>query len=55
MVEASVTLNYTTVLNVIFLGLAAVLLWRYFRYGGGFRMLRMMDEPIAHGAHGDAG
>ena len=55
-VEASVTLNYTTVLNVIFLGLAAVLLWRYFRYGGGFRMLRMMEEPMehGHGAHGHA-
>ena len=48
-VEASVTLNYTTVLNVIFLGLAAVLVWRYFRYGGGLRMLRMMDEPMEHG------
>jgi uncharacterized membrane protein YraQ (UPF0718 family) len=48
-VEASVTLNYTTVLNVIFLGLAAVLVGRYFRYGGGLRMLRMMDEPMEHG------
>jgi uncharacterized protein len=49
-VEASVTLNYTTVLNVIFLGLATVLVWRYFRYGGGLRMLRMMDEPMEHGS-----
>jgi uncharacterized protein len=48
-VEASVTLNYTTVLNVIFLGLAAVLVGRYFRYRGGLRMLRMMDEPMEHG------
>jgi len=55
-VEASVTLNYTTVLNVIFLGLAAVLVWRYFRYGGGFRMLKMMNKPMehGHGAHGHA-
>jgi hypothetical protein len=51
-VEASVTLNYTTVLNVIFLGLAAVLVWRYFRYGGGVRMLRMMNEPMDHPPHG---
>jgi uncharacterized protein len=50
-VEASVTWNYTTVLNIIFLGLAGVLVWRYFRYGGGFKMLRMMDEPMEHG-HG---
>jgi len=48
-VEASVTLNYTTVLNVIFLGLAAVLVWRYFRRGGGFSMLRMMETPMEHG------
>jgi hypothetical protein len=47
-VEASVTLNYTTVLNTIFLGLAAVLVWRYFRHGGGLRMLRM-EAPMEHG------
>jgi uncharacterized membrane protein YraQ (UPF0718 family) len=52
-VEASVTLNYTTVLNLIFLGLAALLVWRYFRHGGGLRMLRMMNAPMAHEhAHG---
>jgi hypothetical protein len=52
-VEASVTLNYTTVLNVIFLGLAAVLVWRYFRFGGGLRMLVMMNRPMEpeHGVH----
>lgn len=44
-VEASVTLDYTTVLNVIFLALAASLLWRYFRRGGGVAMLRMMGKP----------
>jgi len=41
-VEAGVTLNYTTVLNVIFLALAAVLVWR-FRRTGGPEMLTMMD------------
>jgi uncharacterized protein len=59
-VEASVTWNYTTVLNILFLGLAAVLVWRYFRRGGGVAMLRMMNTPMEHGhdheahAHGHA-
>ena len=46
-IQASVTLDYTTVLNIVFLGLAAVLLIRYFRKGGGLAMLRMMNTPIA--------
>jgi uncharacterized membrane protein YraQ (UPF0718 family) len=50
-VKASVSWNYTTMLNIVFLTLAALLLWRYFRLGGGMRMLRMMDKPMAHG-HG---
>jgi uncharacterized membrane protein YraQ (UPF0718 family) len=33
-VEASIQLNYTTMLNVIFLVLAAVLVWRFLRTGG---------------------
>jgi hypothetical protein len=45
-VEASVTWNYTTVLNVVFLPLAALLVWRYFTRGGGLRMLRMMNAPM---------
>ena len=48
--DAEVTWNYTTFLNIVFLALAAVLVWRYFRRGGGLSMLRMMNEP-AH-AHG---
>jgi len=44
---ASVHWNYTTVLNIIFLTLAAVLLIRYFRRGGGIAMLRMMSKPMA--------
>jgi uncharacterized protein len=43
-VEASVALNYTTVLNVAFLGLAAVLVVRFLRTGGP-DMLRMMNRP----------
>jgi uncharacterized protein len=58
-VMASVTWNYTTFLNIPFLVLAAVLIWRYFRRGGGWEMLRTMNEPLgdehcghhAHGAH----
>jgi uncharacterized membrane protein YraQ (UPF0718 family) len=46
-IEASLTWNYTTFLNIVFLSLAAVLLWRYFRYGGGWKMLKMMNTPIA--------
>jgi uncharacterized membrane protein YraQ (UPF0718 family) len=51
---ASVELNYKTYLNVLFLGLAAVLVLRYFRRGGGLEMLRMMNGPAAGRAHGDA-
>jgi hypothetical protein len=46
--EAAVTWNYTTYLNIAFLALAAVLLWRYFRHGGGIKMLRMMNAPMGH-------
>jgi copper ion binding protein len=38
------TWNYTTVLNLIFLAIAAALLVRFFRTGGP-EMLRMMDVP----------
>jgi uncharacterized protein len=48
---ASVSWNYTTFLNVICLTLAAVLVYRYFRRGGGIAMLRMMDEPMTAHAH----
>jgi uncharacterized membrane protein YraQ (UPF0718 family) len=49
---ASVSWNYTTFLNIMFLVVAAVLVGRYFRRGGGWRMLRMMNKPMEdHGAH----
>jgi uncharacterized membrane protein YraQ (UPF0718 family) len=41
---ASVHWNYTTVLNVVFLALAAVLVWRFARMGG-LPMLRAMNNP----------
>jgi len=44
-VEAHVAWNYTTVLNIIFLTLAALLLWRFFRTKG-MAMLRMMNKPM---------
>lgn len=41
-VEASITWNYTTWLNIVFLGLAGLLVWRFMRTGGP-QMLRMMN------------
>jgi uncharacterized protein len=52
--DAGVSWDYTTVLNIVFLALAAVLTARYFRRGGGVAMLRMMNTPLAAtgpGAH----
>jgi uncharacterized protein len=46
---ASIHWNYTTVLNIIFLAVAAALAWRYFRKGGGIAMLRMMNKPAPAG------
>jgi uncharacterized membrane protein YraQ (UPF0718 family) len=50
---ASVTWNYTTYLNIVFLLVAAALIWRYFRHGGGMAMLRTMNRPAGdeHGHH----
>ncbi len=42
--EASVTWNYTTVLNIVFLLITALLLNRFFRTGGK-EMLKMMSMP----------
>jgi uncharacterized protein len=47
-VEASITLNYTTVLNILFLALAAVLVVRFLRTNGP-QMLRMMSAPTGLG------
>jgi uncharacterized membrane protein YraQ (UPF0718 family) len=54
--------DHTAVLNLIFLAMAAVLLWRFFRSGGA-GMLRHMNEPMEEGhdmhhrghGHGDHG
>jgi uncharacterized protein len=49
-VEAHVTWNYTTFLNIAFLVLAAALLWRFLRTGGP-AMLRTMNRPADGDAH----
>ena len=46
--EASVTWNYTTWLNIVFLVLAASLVWRFLKTGGP-EMLRMMNRPAGAG------
>ena len=40
-------------LNIVFLLLAATLVWRYFQRGGGWAMLKMMNKPMdeGHQAH----
>jgi len=43
-VEASISWNYTTWLNVVFLVLGALLVWRFMKTGGP-AMLRMMNAP----------
>jgi uncharacterized membrane protein YraQ (UPF0718 family) len=53
-VMAHVAWNYTTYLNIVFLALGALLIWRYFRHGGGLAMLKMMNDPMDdhdHHAH----
>jgi uncharacterized membrane protein YraQ (UPF0718 family) len=43
-VEASIAWNYTTILNIAFLMLAALLVWRFVATGG-LPMLKMMNTP----------
>jgi hypothetical protein len=47
-IEASISWNYTTWLNIAFLVLACLLVWRFFKTGG-LAMLRMMNKPAAMG------
>ena len=44
-IEQGPTWNYTSVLNIVFLVIAAVLVWRFARTGGP-AMLRMMGAPM---------
>jgi uncharacterized membrane protein YraQ (UPF0718 family) len=43
-IEAAITVNYTTVLNVLFLIVASAMVWRFMRTGGP-AMLRGMTAP----------
>lgn len=47
-----ITWNYTSILNIVFLLVTAVLLVRFLKTGGP-AMLRMMDEAPAEGGDGD--
>jgi uncharacterized membrane protein YraQ (UPF0718 family) len=47
-VEASISWDYTTWLNIAFLILAGLLVWRFLKTGGP-AMLRMMNRPAAMG------
>jgi uncharacterized membrane protein YraQ (UPF0718 family) len=49
---AHVSWNYTTYLNIVFIALGAALVWRYFRRGGGWGMLKMMNTPMGAEHHG---
>jgi uncharacterized membrane protein YraQ (UPF0718 family) len=53
--EPSITWNYTTVLNLLFLAMAAVLLWRFLRTGGRAMLAMMNTSPDSpgheHGHH----
>jgi uncharacterized protein len=55
--DPSISWNYTTVLNIVFLILGLAFVWRFFRTGGR-KMLRMMGgapkraEPAPHHHHG---
>jgi uncharacterized protein len=49
-IETHITWNYTTWLNIVFLGLAALLVWRFLKTGGP-QMLRMMKQPATAKAH----
>jgi uncharacterized membrane protein YraQ (UPF0718 family) len=49
-VEPSIEWNYTTQLNIAFLVLAAMLVWRFLKTGGP-EMLRMMNRPAETHGH----
>jgi uncharacterized protein len=55
--ESGFRWDHTAWLNLIFLAIAAPLVWRFFRSGGG-DMLRHMEKPMEHGdaheAHAEA-
>lgn len=48
--DPSITWNYTTILNIIFLAIAAALVWRFLRTGGP-DMLKMMSQNPTETEH----
>ena len=52
--EAHVTLNFTSILNIFFLALAALLVWR-FLVTGGPEMMKMMSQPMRTSHHTHTG
>jgi hypothetical protein len=48
MAEASIQWNYTTILNIVFVAIAALLIWRFFTTGGP-GMMAEMDKPRGRG------
>jgi uncharacterized protein len=50
LVETSMSWNYTTWLNIMFLILAALLVWRFMSTDGP-AMLRMMNKSAEHAHH----
>lgn len=47
-VESSVSWNYTTWLDIFFLAIAALLVWKFMKTNGP-HMLRMMNKPASAG------
>jgi uncharacterized protein len=45
-ISEGISFNYTTVLNIVFLALTALVVWRFLRTGGP-AMLRMMNKPMS--------
>ena len=48
--EPSITLNYTSILNIIFLLISTALVWRFLRTGGPM-MLKLMNKKPANHSH----
>jgi uncharacterized membrane protein YraQ (UPF0718 family) len=53
--EASISWNYTSVLNIVFLALAALLVWRFFSTGGREMLGMMGGAPMGPSAETDGG
>ena len=49
-ISSGITWNYTSLLNIIFIVIAAILVFRFFKTGGP-AMLRMMAQPGEHDHH----